>query len=79
MKEKQRRAQDVTVTHATVTELTQKVQGRGHKLYTDNFFSSPQLFQDLARRQIYCCGTVRWKAALASGPDVFNTSTRKVL
>ena len=58
-KEKQRRAQDVTVTHATVTELTQKVQGRGHKLYMDNFFSSPQLFQDLARRQIYCCGTVR--------------------
>jgi hypothetical protein len=57
-KEKQRRAQDVTVTHVTVTELTQKVQGRGHKLYVD-FFSSPQLFQDLAMRQIYWCGAVR--------------------
>jgi hypothetical protein len=58
-KEKQRRALDVTVTHATVTELTQKEQGRGHKSSTDNFFSSPQLFQDLAMRQIYGCGTVR--------------------
>ena len=25
----------------------------------DNFFSSPELFDDLARKQIYCCGSVR--------------------
>ena len=25
----------------------------------DNFFSSPELFDDLANKQIYCCGTVR--------------------
>jgi hypothetical protein len=24
----------------------------------DNYFSSPDLFDDLAKKQIYCCGTV---------------------
>ena len=52
-------AQHVTATHATVTELTRKTEGRGHKLYMDNYFSSPELFDDLAKKQIYCCGTVR--------------------
>jgi len=42
----------------TVTELTRKIEGRGHKLYMDNFFSSPKLFDDLLKKQIYCCGTV---------------------
>ena len=27
--------------------------------YMDNYFSSPDLFDDLAMKQIYCCGTVR--------------------
>jgi hypothetical protein len=58
-KDRQRRVQNLTVSHATVTELTQKVQGRGHKLYMDNFFTSPRLFQGLAMTKIYCCGTVR--------------------
>ena len=58
-KDRQRTAQHVTATHATVTELTRKMEGRGHKLYVDNFFSSPELFYDLVNKQIYCCGTVR--------------------
>ena len=58
-KDRQRTAQHVTATHATVTELTRKIEGRGHKLYMDNFFSSPELFDDLVKKQIYCCGTVR--------------------
>jgi len=58
-KYRQRTAQHLTATHATVTELTRKVEGCGHKLYMDNFFSSPALFDDLAKKQIYCCGTVR--------------------
>jgi len=49
----------VTATHATVTELMWKIEGRGHKLYMDSFFSSPELFDDLVKKQIYCCGTVR--------------------
>jgi len=58
-KDRQCTAQHVTVTHATVTELTRKIEGRGHKLYMDIFFSSPELFDDLVKKQIYCCGTVR--------------------
>ena len=42
-----------------MTELTRKIEGCGHKLYMDNFFSSPELFDDLLKKQIYCCGTVR--------------------
>ena len=57
-KDIQRTAQHVTATHATVTELT-KIEGRGHKLYKDNFFSSPELFDDLVKKKIYSCGTVR--------------------
>jgi hypothetical protein len=52
-------AQHVTATNETVTEPTRKVEGRGHKLYMNNFFSSPELLDDLATKQVYCCGTVR--------------------
>jgi hypothetical protein len=38
-KDRQRTAQHVTATHASVSELTSKKEGRGHKLYMDNFFS----------------------------------------
>ena len=58
-KYRQHTAQHVTATHATVTELTRKIEGRGHNLYMDSFFSSPELFDDLTKKQIYCCGTVR--------------------
>ncbi len=58
-RDRQRTAQHLSATHATVSKLTEKIQGRGHKLYMDNYFSSPDLFDDLATKQIYCCGTVR--------------------
>jgi len=35
---------DMTATHATVRHLTCRVEGLGHRLFTDNFFSSPRLF-----------------------------------
>ena len=58
-RDRQRTVQHLTATHVTVLEMTKKIQGRGHKLYMDNYFSSPNLFDDLAMKQIYCCGTVR--------------------
>jgi len=43
---KQRTAQHLTATHATLSELTKKLHERGHKLYMDNYVSSPDLFDD---------------------------------
>ena len=31
----------------------------GHKIFKDNFFSSPRLFDDLDRHKINSCGTVQ--------------------
>jgi hypothetical protein len=50
---------DMTATHATVRHLTCRVEGLGHKLFMDNFFSSPRLYDDLEKRKINSCGTVR--------------------
>ena len=50
---------DMTATHTTVTHLTSRVEGLGHKIFMDNFFLSPRLFDDLDRRKINSCGTVR--------------------
>jgi len=36
---------DMTATHATVRHLTSSVEGLGHKIFMDNFFSSPQTFR----------------------------------
>ena len=58
-KDRQRAAQHLTATHTTVTNLTRGVEVFGLKLYVDNFFSSPELFDDLAQKKISCCGTVR--------------------
>jgi len=48
----------MTAAHATVKHLTSRVEGLGHKILMDNFFSSPRLFDDLDRRKINSCGTV---------------------
>jgi len=50
---------DMTATYATVRHLTCGVEGLGHKLFMDNFFPSPRLFDDLLRHKIHLCGTVR--------------------
>ena len=37
----------MTATHATVTGLATGIEHLGNKLYMDNFFSSPVLFDDV--------------------------------
>jgi hypothetical protein len=51
----------MTATHATWTGLPSTIKNGGHKLYTCNFFSSPDLFDDLHSKTINCCGTVKIK------------------
>jgi len=58
-KDRQCMAQHVTATHATMTELTRKTKRCRHEPYMDNFFSSPELYDDFANKQIYSCWTVR--------------------
>ena len=43
---------DMTAAHTTVRDLTSRVEGLGHKIFMDNFFSSPRLFDDLYRCKI---------------------------
>ena len=40
-------------------ELTEQFRGKGHRIFCDNFFSSPKLFQELHAHTLYACGTVR--------------------
>ena len=58
-KDLQSATDDMIATHATVRDLTHRVEGLGHKLFMDNFFSSPRLFDDLDGHKINSCGTVR--------------------
>ena len=55
-KDTQRAEQHLTATHATVTNMTRGVEGFWHKLYMDNFFSSPDLYDDLAQKKFYVVG-----------------------
>jgi hypothetical protein len=60
-KNRQNPTKTITTTHATTVceVLTGRVEGVGHKLYMDNFFSSSNIFDDLYTRGINCCGTDR--------------------
>ena len=49
----------MTATHTTVRHLTSIVKDLGHKIFMDNFFSSPRLFDVLDRLKINFCWTVR--------------------
>ena len=49
----------VGMTHAVVVKLLEGLEGRGHHIYTDNFYTSPALFGDLRRLGFGVCGTVR--------------------
>jgi hypothetical protein len=57
-KDRKNATQKMTATYATVTSLTRRMEGIGHKLYTDIFFSSPDLLNDLHKRGINSYWTV---------------------
>ena len=50
---------NMTAMRETVRHLTCTVEGLRQKIFMDNFFSSPRLFDDLDRRKINSCKTVR--------------------
>jgi len=50
---------DMTATHAFVRYLTSRIEGLGHKIFMDNFFSSPRISDDLDRHKVNSCRTVQ--------------------
>ena len=42
-----------------VLQLTQPFRNKNYRVYCDNFFSSPALFDELLQNGLYACGTVR--------------------
>ncbi|PSN52550.1 PiggyBac transposable element-derived protein 4 [Blattella germanica] len=67
---------DITPTHGTVLELIHKIEGKGHKIFMDNYFTSPKLFNDLHNRKINGCGTVRYNRK--GMPSDFNPKQLKL-
>ena len=45
-------------TSAVVLSLVDGLEGRGHKLFTDRYYTSPLLYHNLLMRGMYACGTV---------------------
>ena len=50
---------DVGMTQAVVMRLVDPIKGRGHHVYMENYYTSPQLFSDLRDNGFGACGTVR--------------------
>ena len=52
---------DLTKTTRKVVSLLELANclGKGHHVYMDNFYSSPQLFDELLKNNTHACGTVR--------------------
>ena len=50
---------DCTKTTRVVLGLLEeaKLLDKGHHIYMDNYYSSPELFYELFHRQTYACGT----------------------
>ncbi len=45
--------------HRVVMKLIEQYQGKGHCVFVDNYYTSPQLLLDLLARSTYCAGTVK--------------------
>ena len=50
---------DVGMTHAVVMKLVDPIKDRGHHVYMDNYYTSPQVFSDLRANGFGACGTLR--------------------
>ena len=52
-------SENVGVTHAVVMKLVDPIKDRGHHVYMDNFYTSPQVFADLHANGFGACSTLR--------------------
>ena len=42
-----------------IVDLLEGLEHRGHLLFTDNYYTSPELYTYLYEREVYACGTLR--------------------
>ena len=54
-----KRPTNIPMTEHVVSSIATPLYGLGHIIYMDNFFSSPALFEKLARNEMGACGTLR--------------------
>jgi len=48
----------ITTMLGMVLQVIRRVEGLGNKIFMDNYFTSPALFDDLFQQKISACGTV---------------------
>ena len=48
-----------TVTHAVVMKLLEPLKNKGHHIYMDNYYTSPNLFLEMKSTGFGACGTAR--------------------
>ena len=65
--------------YRVVMDLLEQYQGKGHCVYIDNFYTSPNYYlHDLLSRSTYCAGTVKSnRKGLCQGScfEVYHTHT----
>jgi hypothetical protein len=58
-KQRQHSTAQITATHGTVLQVIRRFEGLGHKIFMDNYFTLPALFDYLFQLKINACGTFR--------------------
>ena len=53
-KQRQHATAEITATHGTVLQVIQRVEGLGHKIFMDNYFTSHALFDGLVATKNQC-------------------------
>jgi hypothetical protein len=57
--EEDSKQKELSATHAIVRNLLQPLSSKNHTVHMDNWFTSIPLFNDLAKMEIWSCGTIR--------------------
>ena len=75
---------DRSKTHAIVIAMLDGLEGRGHHVFTDNYYSRPALFAELRDLGFGACGTVHINrrglpAAMKARGDVTSPETMMAL
>ena len=53
------RTPETGLSHRVILDLAEPYFNKGHRLFMDNFYSSPALYQELYGKKTLACGTVR--------------------